>query len=417
MDMERLLTAWRKAPSEALRELILAHDDQNPLEALRDLESLTTSELTLRLKAWSTKPKDPRLSRALQALLQNVKWSSDSSKPMWRTVFELTKKSGDPRLKSFNPEFKVRTSMQAWLRKQYDEATAGLPGQFEPSDEAPWEKALASLKPKKVKLGAVSEASLLEAIYANPGDDGPRRVLADLLIEAGDPRGEFIMLQCTGADPKRARALLKANEKAWLSPFEGTLREVKWSRGFPSEGLVRFKAQQDAERVGLKPNWATLEVLEWAARDTAASSQWKWIHFIGPSFRFLRRADAPWFEQLVEGRIHFSQLEELRGIWLDEPELLLRFVKVAPSCCPKLRRLQLKSRTGSRDEILTVLRQVPTLGSIKQLDLYNAEPTAAFVQAVERLAIDVLCFEGVGADGEQLTFTRNARGKLAVSKA
>jgi hypothetical protein len=39
MDVESLLKAWRKAPSE----VILAHDDLNPLEALRDLESLKTA--------------------------------------------------------------------------------------------------------------------------------------------------------------------------------------------------------------------------------------------------------------------------------------------------------------------------------------------------------------------------------------
>lgn len=147
---------------------------------------------------------------------------------MWRVAFELTQKSGDPQFKTLEPEFKVRPAMHAWLLKQFNDAIAELPAQFDPTDDTEWKKAVAAKGPKKVKKVAVDEASLLAVIYENPSDDAPRRVLADLLMESGDPRGEFIMLQCTGADPKRARALLKANEKAWLAPFEDTLRDVEW---------------------------------------------------------------------------------------------------------------------------------------------------------------------------------------------
>lgn len=38
--------------------------------------------------------------------------------------------------------------------------------------------------------------NLLDAIYANLDDDGPRLVYADELQEAGDPRGELIAVQC-----------------------------------------------------------------------------------------------------------------------------------------------------------------------------------------------------------------------------
>ncbi|MDP3233501.1 MAG: hypothetical protein Q8N26_12045 [Myxococcales bacterium] len=62
------------------------------------------------------------------------------------------------------------------------------------------------------------------------------------------------------------------------------------------------------------------------------------------------------------------------------------------------------------------MQNVPSLGSVKHLDLYTAEPTQAFVKAVERLSVDMLCLQAVGAEGP-LTFTRNAKGKLAPSKA
>src|SRR2546422_761256 len=39
-------------------------------------------------------------------------------------------------------------------------------------------------------------APFLRAICAHPDDDGPRLVYADWLDERGDPRGEFIRVQC-----------------------------------------------------------------------------------------------------------------------------------------------------------------------------------------------------------------------------
>ena len=56
-------------------------------------------------------------------------------------------------------------------------------------------------------------AELLAQIYGNPESDELRLVYADLLMEMGDPRGEFINLQMlpkrTRAQGKRATALLK----------------------------------------------------------------------------------------------------------------------------------------------------------------------------------------------------------------
>jgi uncharacterized protein (TIGR02996 family) len=40
------------------------------------------------------------------------------------------------------------------------------------------------------------EEHFLQAILAAPDDDTPRLVYADWLDERGDPRGEFIRLQC-----------------------------------------------------------------------------------------------------------------------------------------------------------------------------------------------------------------------------
>ena len=71
---------------------------------------------------------------------------------------------------------------------------------------------------------------LWRQVVENPDDIGYRLVLADALIEAGDPRGELIALQCRGADAKisvgandvpenpaeRVSELVAANWERWL---------------------------------------------------------------------------------------------------------------------------------------------------------------------------------------------------------
>lgn len=69
---------------------------------------------------------------------------------------------------------------------------------------------------------------LLRAVLDAPDDDAPRLVVADMLANIGDPRGELIAVQCALAGPaplsktkrahleRRERALLKEHEWDWL---------------------------------------------------------------------------------------------------------------------------------------------------------------------------------------------------------
>jgi uncharacterized protein (TIGR02996 family) len=75
-----------------------------------------------------------------------------------------------------------------------------------------------------------SEAELLAAVYADPGDDEARRVYADVLIERGDPQGELIVLQLRRAagqasqrEHELERALLKRHAPTWLAPIAGVV--------------------------------------------------------------------------------------------------------------------------------------------------------------------------------------------------
>src|SRR5215813_14910898 len=68
----------------------------------------------------------------------------------------------------------------------------------------------------------------LEAIRAAPDDDGPRLVYADWLEERGDPRGEFIRIQCVLehiADDAPERPDLEAREQELRAAHADTWTE------------------------------------------------------------------------------------------------------------------------------------------------------------------------------------------------
>ena len=82
------------------------------------------------------------------------------------------------------------------------------------------------------------ETELRAAIRADPEDDGPRLVYADMLAERDDPRGEFIQLQL-GVDDNddrdgREKVLLARYGDLWAREAGlGGGAQIGWRRGFP----------------------------------------------------------------------------------------------------------------------------------------------------------------------------------------
>ena len=87
---------------------------------------------------------------------------------------------------------------------------------------------------------ALSYEELLAAVLADPQSDAPRLVLADWLMERGDPRGELISVQCDLARgaPREAElrerevALLSAHGAQWMGPLGRDVLQVRFRRGF-----------------------------------------------------------------------------------------------------------------------------------------------------------------------------------------
>lgn len=81
------------------------------------------------------------------------------------------------------------------------------------------------------------EAGFLQAILDSPDDDGIRLIYADWLEERGDPRGEFIRLQCH-------LARLATNDQSWaeLANKEAALlahHEPSWRQALPP--ILRYE--------------------------------------------------------------------------------------------------------------------------------------------------------------------------------
>jgi uncharacterized protein (TIGR02996 family) len=107
--------------------------------------------------------------------------------------------------------------------------------------------------------------AFLQAIQANPADDGPRLVYADWLDEHGDPCGEFIHVQVARArlrpdEPgfaallRREVELLVQHRPDWVGPLAEVVSHEVFERGFIEFLLVMADAYLDHAR----------EVVRWA---------------------------------------------------------------------------------------------------------------------------------------------------------
>jgi uncharacterized protein (TIGR02996 family) len=99
------------------------------------------------------------------------------------------------------------------------------------------------------------EDAFLHDILAHPDDDAPRLIYADWLDERGDPRGEFIRVQCALArlddeDPRRwpleerEQALLQAHKTRWRESLTNGLTG-SFRRGFIEAASMRLTECED----------------------------------------------------------------------------------------------------------------------------------------------------------------------------
>ena len=120
-------------------------------------------------------------------------------------------------------------------------------------------------RPTPASMDAGDRATLLAAIYSRPDDTSTRLVYADVLQDMGDPRGEFITLQCARAPDarpsRRENELRKTHEQLWLDGLEPYLfkQDLAYRRGFLAEARLAVSAFTTAPA---ELAWHTLEALD-----------------------------------------------------------------------------------------------------------------------------------------------------------
>lgn len=174
------------------------------------------------------------------------------------------------------------------------------------------------MKPDDPELSAA-----LAAVAEGPSDDGAKRVLADLLLERGDVRGEFLLLQfliaenqASGALRQRAEALWRLHKRAWLAGTEKVLCQVVLERGFPVEAQLRPDAGKHLAQALRSPMMATL-------RSLSSPLQYG----VQPDGAIVDAVCAPRLRHLRAVTLRAS--EELRGLVLRDASLRLDTLTVS----------------------------------------------------------------------------------------
>jgi len=413
--IERLSAAAPRAAAPATQEewtaraANVAPTDGGELAALTTpspgaLKAKLLDDTAERLRALRRLMPDPRVARALVDFVREVPFTSNSSQRLWSEIFDLVVEAGDPRAHAWLDGIfagkQIRDAMREWLDEQAAATRARLAEAFPDGADLALDKKsaaelaalveqLAPIVPEAPAVTAQRRAAaataksrdeLLAAVYAAPDDDAPRLVLADVLQEAGDPRGEFIALQCRRApdDEPSAReiALEKQHGRAWLGELERFVQlsgrsAPRFRRGFVAAAALKYKSKQDAGFARDLPGWATVEELELNYDAQALPRTLRAVRAIGNVHTdglraLLERPD------LRPAALGFTWLLEDHELWraLEASPVAERLVELtnvppaflAPSpLLPRLRRVAWDQRVTPTDEHLALAAAHPSL--------------------------------------------------------
>lgn len=240
------------------------------------------------IKAWfhrlDTFPLDPRL--AVAAIGCIPMFVSSTAGPTRTRAFQLATQMGERSACAPAIAAAKRATSGAWnkveLRDRFAKLATKLPeGKPLSPDEVQQIRAIGKTVAKLAKgpppsedaLAATSTATddraatLLQAVYADPANDGPRLVYADHLQEQGDPWGELVALQLqaspTREQQRRIATLLKDKRlhARLLGSLLAIVSEPVFQRGFLY--ACKMKLVTEAHRALLAhPALATIVELE-----------------------------------------------------------------------------------------------------------------------------------------------------------
>lgn len=295
------------------------------LDWLRSVANEGDAEtLERQLRNARTWPEDPRLIPVLRTL---ARWPVARNVDVIAALRDLFIQLRDPRT-----EDDVQALLQAmgsWT--SYEEALARLQGRKDAPPVLSLDVALdpgarAACEALEGALALREEAeagqlplrdTLLARVYAHPEDDAARLVLADHLLEQGDPLGEFIMLQCSARpDEARIRELLAQHGLAWQAPLGPLIRPdaTRFERGFPVAVRLRVTRR---EWPAPGPAWGTVREISGDPAVTSTVAGW-FAHPHLHAVTFLRALPSPFVPQLGAYPLPVRRLELSGGQPIEE---------------------------------------------------------------------------------------------------
>jgi uncharacterized protein (TIGR02996 family) len=291
-----LLAVWRQTPSAALADQIVrfgalaasrpqdevakswealagGHDPAVLDALLATIRNKGSVKARPRLEQLAEWPTDPRLDRWVAMHYAEPPLTSTGARPYWTRLQPLLRRIADSTavatIKKARAHYQRNDDHEQFMAGHIDRVIDKLPVVAEvPADPAAIAR-LAKAGTAAPEATGMRAGDMLAAVLADPADDGARAVLADALIEAGDPRGELIALQMAPSDPdkaKRIAKIIKEHRAHLLGALDGALGpELTFTKGFVSHCALR-KSNANAVKLVIgksvgDPLWATVEHL------------------------------------------------------------------------------------------------------------------------------------------------------------
>ena len=280
-------------------ELIADADPQVVGRALVAFPIGTIADAERQLEALA-QLEDPRVSGRLVALLEDPPLRSPAALGCWTRAFEIVESLRDVRVLARLRQHAKRVEgefappMGRLVRREITTALARMEPELGGLEASAENLALLATLRKK-HAGNAQGAELLAAVRESPHSDEARLVYADYLMDAGDPRGEFIGLSLAhergelGKEQKRRLTeLTKQYALTWLDELAPVLNKtgLEYRRGFVDTCVFKANNAAQVEKLIGHPAWATVRVL-------SMDSQWPFQAevdrmILHPVFRSLR---------------------------------------------------------------------------------------------------------------------------------
>lgn len=347
-----LVEAWRERRAPSLAELAELVDARSPSPSRPKPDALDVD--------------DPRVSAFVLGALAEPPPGWSAMRRRLRALVAAARRLRDPRLAARAPAIarvwdralpiQARAELGAELADAVAEI-ARVPVRAATDEEARLEAAIAE-KLEPIAARRRTEAQLFADVYASPSDDGPRLVLADFLLEHGDPRGELVALQLARRDGRldaegaaREEELLEAHGRTWAGSLAPLLKwgvgsKTRFERGFLAVADSILTAFDNADVRLDEPSWATIERLQ---------GYWPRALLYGAPLRGLRRLDLLHDEIVglaARGVVFPNAVELSTNEPLAAPEALLAVL-------PALRTLEIMFVRGPLVEDVAALARLP----------------------------------------------------------